>query len=82
MDERDAVRDINDDADDDDDGEDLFAEEFEECVSTIFLRLLCSRRRTLFTGLPSIVEASRSRVDGCFYAAMIGYSCFETLHNP
>ena len=31
MDERDAVRDINEDADDDD-GEDLFAEEFEECV--------------------------------------------------
>ena len=31
MDERDAVRDVNDDADDDD-GEDLFAEEFEEYV--------------------------------------------------
>nr|VWP01020.1 V-type proton ATPase catalytic subunit A (V-ATPase subunit A) (EC [Ganoderma boninense] len=30
MDERDAVRDINDDPDGDDDGEDLFAEEFEE----------------------------------------------------
>ncbi len=32
MDERDAVRDVNDDPDEDDDGEDLFAEGLEEYV--------------------------------------------------
>ena len=35
MDERDAVRDVNDQPDEEDEGDDLFAEEFEECVSTV-----------------------------------------------
>lgn len=30
MDERDAVRDVNDNPDDEDDGDDLFAEDFQE----------------------------------------------------
>ena len=49
MDERDAVKDVNDDPDEDE-GEDLFAEEFEECVSSLFLETPCFEYRRLFNG--------------------------------
>ena len=46
LDERDAVQDVNDEADDD--GEDLFAEEFEECVGFLLYHPFPSYTRILW----------------------------------
>ena len=70
LDERDAVRDVNDDADEDEDGDDLFAEDFQEYVGPLFLVSIPH-----FRPVPSYCTQDLS----CPYPFLVYYQCLSFI---